>query len=150
MSIDREESLFLTVSEDHRKREYPEFIRMMCDPYRGAGGMITVYEGVVLGGADKLFGLDQLNLWLRRHRYAAFDMHILLPVTHICLEYAVRIRLAGERPGIVAMAEEAAREHLEIDPMQLKYSSRGWMNLYWLTRQFPGHINPDVSRIGSE
>ena len=71
MSIDREESLFLTVSEDHRKREYPEFIRMMCDPYRQAGGMITVYEGVVLGGADKYFGLDQLNLWLRRHRFAS-------------------------------------------------------------------------------
>jgi len=147
VSIDREESLFLTVSEDHRKREYPEFIRMMCDPYRQAGGMITVYEGVVLGGADKYFGLDQLNLWLRRHRYAAYDMHILLPVTHICLEYAVRKRLAKERPGIVSMAEEAAREHLELDPMLLKFSSRGWMNLYWLTRQFPGNIPSDVERI---
>ena len=79
MSIDREESLFLTVSENHQKREYPEYITLMSEPYRQAEGMIAAYEGVVLGGADKLFGLDELNLWLRRHRYAAYDMHLLLP-----------------------------------------------------------------------
>ena len=58
MSIDREESLFLTVSEDHRRREYPEYVRRMSGPYSDAGGMIAVYEGAMLGGADKLFGLD--------------------------------------------------------------------------------------------
>ena len=73
MSIDREESLFLTVSEDHRPRKYPEFICMMSDPFEKIGGMNQVYEGVILGGGDKLFGLDELNLWRRRHRYAAFD-----------------------------------------------------------------------------
>ena len=96
MSIDREESLFLTVSEDHRSREYPQFIRLMSDSYRRAGGMIGLYEGVILGGSDKLFGLEELNLWLRRYRYADFDMHALIPMTRLCLEYAVRRRLAAE------------------------------------------------------
>ena len=41
MGIDREESLFLTVSEDHSKRKYPEYILLMSDPYRKAGGMIA-------------------------------------------------------------------------------------------------------------
>ena len=66
MSIGREESLFLTVSEDHRKRTYPEYVQKMSEPFERAGGMVEVYEGVVLGGADKFFGLDDLNLWLRR------------------------------------------------------------------------------------
>ena len=77
MSIGREESLFLTVSEDHRKRTYPEYVQKMSEPFERAGGMVEVYEGVVLGGADKFFGLDDLNLWLRRHRYAAYDMDVL-------------------------------------------------------------------------
>jgi len=145
--IEREESLFLTVSEDHRRREYPEYIRLMSQPYRKSGGMIAAYEGVVLGGGDKLFGLDELNLWLRRHRYAAFDMHLLVPIAHICLEYAVRHGLAAERPGIAGMAEQAAREHLDLDPMQLRYSSRGWLQIYWLTRQFPNAASEESRRI---
>lgn len=60
MSIGREESLFLTVSEDHRKRTYPEYVQKMSEPFERAGGMVEVYEGVVLGGADKFFGLDDL------------------------------------------------------------------------------------------
>ena len=51
MSIGREESLFLTVSEDHRKRTYPEYVQKMSEPFERAGGMAEVYEGVVLGGA---------------------------------------------------------------------------------------------------
>ena len=147
MSIDREESLFLTVSENHRKREYPEYIRLMSQPYREAGGMIAVYEGVILGGGDRLFGLEELNLWLRRHRYAAYDMHVLLPIAHICLEYAVRRRLAAERPGIPAMAEQAARVLLDEDPLRMRHSSRGGLNIYWLTEQFPGTANPESDRL---
>ncbi len=147
MSIDREESLFLTVSEDHRKREYPEYILRMSAPYREAGGMTAVYEGVVLGGGDKLLGLDELNLWLRRHRYAAYDMEVLLPIAHMCLEYAVRRRLEAQRPGIPVMAEQAARELLEADPLRWRYSSRGWMSIYWLTKQFPQTETPEDRRI---
>ena len=147
MSIDREESLFLTVSEDHRQRKYPEFIRMMSDPFEKIGGMNQVYEGVILGGGDKLFGLDELNLWLRRHRYAAFDMHALLPIAHMCLEYAVRRRLSRERPGIEVMAQQAAREMLEDDPMRLRHSSRGWLSIYWLTRQFPEAANEESRKV---
>ena len=147
MSIEREESLFLTVSEDHRKREYPEYIRRMSAPYRKAGGMVGAYEGVVLGGGDKLFGLEELNLWLRRHRYAAYDMEVLLPIAHMCLEYAVRRRLTARRPGIPAMAEQAARELLEEDPLRWRHSSRGWMSIYWLTEQFPGAATPESRRL---
>lgn len=146
--MDREESLFWTVSEDHRKREYPEYIRLMSDPYEKAGGMIAVYEGVILGGGDKLFGLEELNLWLRRYRYAAFDMHALLPIAHMCLEYAVRRRLTPERPGIPAMAEQAARELLgDADPLRLRHASRDWIKIYWLTEQFPGAANPESRRV---
>ncbi len=145
--MDREESLFLTVSEDHRTREYPEYIRMMSEPYRKAGGMIPVYEGAMLGGGDKLFGLEELNLWLRRYRYAAYDMHILLPIAHMCLEYAVRRRVAAERPGIPLMAEQAAHELLDTDPLRLRYSSQGWLNIYWLTEQFPATANAESRRI---
>ena len=66
MSIGREESLFLTVSGDHSQRPWPEYVKTMSEPFRQAGGMAEVYEGVVLGGGDKLFGLEELNLWLRR------------------------------------------------------------------------------------
>lgn len=146
--MDREESLFWTVSEDHRKREYPEYIRLMSDPYEKAGGMIAVYEGVILGGGDKLFGLEELNLWLRRYRYAAFDMHALLPIAHMCLEYAVRRRLTPERPGLPAMAEQAARELLgDADPLRLRHASRDWIKIYWLTEQFPGAANPESRRV---
>ena len=100
----------------------------------------------MLGGADKLFGLDELNLWLRRHRYAAFDMTVLLPAARLCLEYAVRRRIAADRPGIPAMAALAAREVLRNDPLQLRHSSRGWVTIYWLDRQFPGAGNAE-SRI---
>ena len=37
----RVESLFLTVSENHRKRAYPEYIQAMSAPYQRAGGMIA-------------------------------------------------------------------------------------------------------------
>lgn len=147
MSIDREESLFLTVSGDHRRREYPEYVLRMSLPYRQAGGMIAAYEGILMGGADKLFGLDELNLWLRRHRYAAFDMNALIPITRTCLEYAVRRRLAAERPGIVSMAEQAARELLDADPLQMRFSSRGWVDIYWLSQQFPEAATPDSNII---
>jgi len=145
--MNREESLFLTVSEDHSKREYPEYVRRMGEPYRKAGGMAAVYEGVILGGGDKLFGLEELNLWLRRHRYAAFDMEVLLPIAHMCLEYAVRRGLTAQRPGIAVMAEQAARELLDADPLRLRHSSRGWMYIYWMTRQFPRAAAPESRRI---
>ena len=147
MSIDREESLFLTVSGDHRQRPYPEYIARMSAPYREAGGMVAVYEGVVLGGGDKLFGLEELNLWLRRYRYADFDMHALLPIAHLCLEHAVRRRLAAERPGVPAMAEQAAGQLMESDPLRLRHSSRGWLHIYWLTRQFPRTASRDSDRV---
>ena len=105
MSIGREESLFLTVSEDHRQRAYPEYVQRMSAPFSRAGGMVAAYEGMLLGGADKRFGLDELNLWLRRYRYAAYDMDVLLPAAHLCLERAVRADLMAERPGVFAMAQ---------------------------------------------
>jgi len=137
MSIGREESLFLTVSENHRKRTYPEYVQKMSEPFERAGGMVEVYEGVVLGGADKFFGLDDLNLWLRRHRYAAYNMDVLLPIAHLCVERAVRARLMGERPGVAVMAEQAAGEILRGDLLRYRRSSRGWMYIYDLTKQFP-------------
>ena len=145
--MDREESLFLTVSGDHRRRTYPEFIQAMSDPYRKAGGIISAYEGVVLGGGDKLFGLGELNLWLRRYRYAAYDMDVLLPIARMCLEYAVRQRLSAERPGISAMAEHSAREVLESDPLRFRHTARNWMYIYWLTEQFPPAATPECRRI---
>ena len=147
MSIDREESLFLTVSENHQDRERPEYIQRMSAPFEQAGNMAAVYEGVILGGGDKLFGLEELNLWLRRHRFADFDMHVLLPIAHLCLEHAVRRKLADQRPGIPAMAELAAQELLTGDPLRLRHSSRGWMYIYWMTRQFPKAANEDSRRI---
>ena len=147
MSIDREESLFLTVSENHEKREYQQYTRLMSEPFRRAGGMIALYESVILGGGDKLFGLEELELWLRRHRYAAYNMHVLLPITHMCLEYVVRQRLSSERPGIPSMAEQAARELLETDPLRLCHSPRGWTYIYWLTEQFPEAASPQSRQI---
>ena len=125
MSIGREESLFLTVSEDHRQRAYPEYVQRMSAPFSRAGGMVAAYEGVLLGGADKRFGLDELNLWLRRYRYAAYDMDVLLPAAHLCLERAVRADLMAERPGVFAMARQAAGEILRGDLLQYRRSSRG-------------------------
>ena len=147
MSIDREESLFLTVSEDHSQRPIPEFVKTMGEPVRQLGGMAAAYEGVVLGGADKIFGLDELNLWLRRYRFAAYDMELLLPIAHMCLEYAVRLRIREERPGIQTMAQQAARELLETDPLNLRVTSRNWMYIYWMVRQFPQAADPESLRI---
>lgn len=147
MSIGREESLFLTVSEDHRKRTYPEYVQKMSEPFERAGGMVEVYEGVVLGGADKFFGLDDLNLWLRRHRYAAYDMNVLLPIAHLCVERAARAKLMGERPGVAVMAEQAAGEILRGDLLRYRRSSRGWMYIYDLTKQFPAAATEGDRRI---
>lgn len=145
--MDREESLFLTVSGNHRRRPYPEYIRLMSGPFGKTGGMVGAYEGVILGGGDKLFGLEELNLWLRRYRYAAYDMDILLPIAHMCLEHAVRRRLAAQRPGIPAMAERAACELLDADPLRLRHTARNWMYIYWLSRQFPQTATPESRRI---
>ena len=147
MSIDREESLFLTVSGDHRERKAPEYIHLMSEPYRKAGGMTALYESVILGGGDKLFGLEELNRWLRRYRYADYSMHALLPMAHLCLEYAVRRKLEAQRPGIAAMGEEAARELLDRDPLRLRSASRGWIQIYWLIRQFPRANNEESRRV---
>ena len=126
MSIDREESLFLTVSEDHRQRPIPEYVKKMSDPVRQLGGMAAAYEGVILGGADKLFGLDELNVWLRRHRYADYNMEVLLPIAHMCLEYAVRLHIRAERPGVQTMAQQAARELLETRAGETPDEANGW------------------------
>lgn len=147
MSIGRQESLFFTVSENHRRRVYPEYVRRMSQPFTRAGGMMEVYEGVILGGGDKLFGLDELNLWLRRHRYAAFNMDILLPVTHLCLEYAVRRQLAAERPGVVTLAARAACEVLSGDRLHWRATARDWVYIYWLTEQFPQAATAEDTRI---
>ena len=109
--------------------------------------MIALYESVALGGGDKLFGLEELNVWLRRHRYAAYNMELLLPIARLCLEYAVRRRLAPQRPGIAAMAEQAAREVLGEDPLRLRYSSRGWLTVYWLTEEFPAVATAESRKV---
>lgn len=145
--MERAESLFLTVSEDHKKRKYPEYISRMSAPFLGAGGEIAAYEGVLLGGADRLFGLAELNLWLRRHRYAAYNMDILLPAAHLCLEYAVRTRMAGERPGIPGLASAAAGELLSRDPLHYRASSRDWLRIHWLVREFPERKNEESLMI---
>ena len=44
MSIDREESLFLTVSEDHSQRPIPEFVKTMGEPVRQLGGMAAAWS----------------------------------------------------------------------------------------------------------
>lgn len=147
MSIGREESLFLTVSEDHRKREYPEYVQRMSAPFERAGGMAAVYEGVILGGADKIYGLDELNLWLRRYRYAAYDMDVLLPAAHLCLERAVRADLMAERPGVFAMARQAAGEILRGDLLHYRRSSRGWLYIYDLAKRFPGAETVEDRRL---
>lgn len=147
MNTDRAESLFLTVSGNHEKRDYPEYILAMCRPYLDAGGMVSAYEGAMLGGADMIFGLDELNLWIRRHRFAKYNMSVLMSVTHVCLEYAVRTKISAERPGIPSMAAEAARLVLRDDPALLRSSSRGWLHIRWLSAQFPDAVNDESRQI---
>ena len=137
MKIDREESMFLTMSGNHRRRDLPEFIQIMSEPYREAGGMMALYEGVILGGADSLFGLEELTLWIRRHKFAAYDLNLLIPITHMCLEYAVRTRLSKERPGLPNMASLAAKQLLKEDPLLFRHASRYWTKIYWLSEEFP-------------
>ena len=74
-------------------------------------------------------------------------MHALLPMAHLCLEYAVRMRLAQERPGVPAIGEQVARELLEADPLRLRHSSRGWLSIYWLTKQFPQAATPESCKV---
>ena len=64
----RADSMFMTVSGDHNRADYPEYVYYMSSAFLGAGGMVSVYEGLMLGGADKLFDLDELNTCLRRYR----------------------------------------------------------------------------------
>ncbi len=143
MNIDRSESLFLTVSGDHTKRAFPQYIQAMSSPFFEAGGRTAAYEGIILGGADRIFGLDDLNLWLRRFRYADYNMRVLLQTTHICLEYAVRTRITEDRPGIPAMAELAAKELLHNDPLHWRATARNWLRILLLVRQFPDAADPE-------
>ncbi|MBQ6360231.1 MAG: hypothetical protein IJJ25_03700 [Lachnospiraceae bacterium] len=147
MNIDRSESLFLTVSEDHTKRTLPQYIQAMSSPFFDAGGRTAAYEGIILGGADRLFGLDELNLWLRRYRYADYNMRVLLHTTHICLEYAVRTRISEERPGIPAVAELTAAELMKNDPLHWRATARNWLRILLLVRQFPDAADPKSQDI---
>ena len=74
-------------------------------------------------------------------------MELLLPIARLCLEYAVRRRLAPQRPGIAAMAERAAREVLGEDPLRLRYSSRGWLTVYWLTEEFTAAATAESRKV---
>lgn len=147
MNIDRSESLFLTVSEDHTKRTHPQYIQAMSSPFFDAGGRTAAYEGIILGGADRIFGLEELNLWLRRYRYADYNMRVLLETTHICLEYAVRARITADRPGIPAMAEKTAAELMKNDPLHWRATARNWLRILLLVRQFPHAADPDSLEI---
>ncbi len=143
----RADSMFMTVSGDYSRTDYPEYVTYMCKPFLDAGDMVSVYEGLMLGGADKLFGLDELGTWLRRYRYAAFDMRVFLPAVHSCLEYAVNCRIQGERPGAPNMAELAANEILRNDPFNWRSSSRGWVSIWWLLKRFPSLAGPGTDEI---
>ena len=144
---ERAESLFLTVSADHRRRELPEYTARMSEPFLACGGYLAAYEGVILGGAERLFGVAELELWLRRHRYAAYDMRVLLPIAHLCLEEAVRVRLAAERSGIPVMAERAATELLGGDPLNWRASSRDWLRIDRLCKRFPAAANAESRAV---
>ncbi len=143
----RADSMYMTVSGDHSRADYPEYVYYMCKPFLDAGDMVSVYEGLVLGGADKMFGLDELGVWLRRYRYAAFDMRVFLPAVHTCLEYAVNRRIQDERPGAPNMAKHAASAILSGDPFNWRSSSRGWVSIWWLLQRFPSLAGPGTDEI---
>ena len=143
----RADSMFMTVSGDHSRADYPEYVYYMSSAFLGAGGMVSVYEGLMLGGADKLFDLDALNTCLRRYRFAAFDMRLFLPIAHTCLEFAVNQRIRGERQGTPAIAKLAASEILKGDPFHWRASSRGWISIWWLLRRFPDLETPETTTI---
>lgn len=143
----RADSMFMTVSGDHSRTDYPEYVYYMCRPFLDAGDLVSVYEGLMLGGADKLFGLDELGTWLRRYRYAAFDMRVFLPAVHTCLEYAVNCRIQDERPGAPNMAKLAAYEILRDDPFKWRASARGWLSMWWLLKRFPSLAGPGTDEI---
>ena len=135
--MDRTESLFLTVSENHFKREYPEEIRLMSEPFVKAGGYTAAYEGAILGAADLRFDLKELGLWLKRYRLADYHMDVLLPVFHICMEYAARHFITDSRQGVPGMGALAATELLRLDPIRYKSSPRGWVIMCLLLDDFP-------------
>ena len=143
----RADSMYMTVSGDHMRSDYPEYVYFMCSKFLNAGGLISVYEGLMLGGADKLFGLDELNTWLRRYRFAAYDMRVFLPGVHTLLEYAVNRRIQDDRPGAPGMARLAANEILRRDPFNWRSSSRGWMSIWWLLKRFPDLAAHDTDLI---
>ena len=63
MSIGREESLFLTVSEDHRQRAYPEYVQRMsfafdCRCFFGTAISALRGDGVVEGGTGELHKME--------------------------------------------------------------------------------------------
>lgn len=147
MDRNRAAGMYMTVSGDHSRAEYPDYVYSMSRAFLDAGGMASVYEGLMLGGADRLFGLEELNKWLRRYRYAAFDMRIFLPAVHTCIEYAVNSRIQDERPGAPYMAELAASEILSRDPFNWRSSSRGWISIWWLLKRFPGLACPETDII---
>ena len=53
----------------------------------------------------------------------------------------------GERPGVAVMAEQAAGEILRGDLLRYRRSSRGWMYIYDLTKQFPAAATEGDRRI---
>ena len=84
----RADSMFMTVSGDHSRADYPEYVYYMSSAFLGAGGMVSVYEGLMLGGADKLFDLDELPLCGIRHEAFFADS-----------SYLPGIRSESEDPG---------------------------------------------------
>ena len=85
MSIGREESLFLTVSEDHRQRAYPEYVQRMSAPFSRAGGMVAAYEGVLLGGADRISRVCSLVVPLMSAVYVLCSvLHLTAAQSAVC------------------------------------------------------------------
>lgn len=142
--------LRLTVSGDWQLRHLPDFIREMCRNWRVAAEESALYEAALIGAADRLFGLKEINEALNEeiyHRYR--EKFVLLPMTLLCLDAAVWRPLAEERPGIPAMREAAFRSLIRTDHVRLTHTFWGGIEEKYLRSQLPGG-NFDSSDVFQE
>ena len=128
-------SLLLTVSGDYELKQVPPWIAEMAGPWRKASEESAIYAAALLGAADSIYGLKELDHELQE---AIFhykkDASILMPLLMLCIDSAVWKRAQAERPGIRALRRNAFRAVLEQDELRLTHTVWGDLERQWLIR----------------
>ena len=143
-------SLLLTVSGDYDLSQIPAWVLEMSRPWRRASEASSVYAAALLGAADPVFGLKNLDHELQE---AIFhykkDASILMPLAMLCVDSAVWEKAHALRPGIRALRKSAFSAILAEDELRLTHTMWGDLERRWILKTMDDVPSPAVSGAGT-